>query len=119
MEGLFIQLMIIKKIDISRRLLFDGKEDQLFEEELNVEIDNRIIKFIPDDITPNKFDQLDKQQEIINQSHFVRDNIYNAWKSEEGLTLYYYKTDDYLLIFSMGEFQPARYKLYLESAWNL
>lgn len=107
------------KLNISKRLLFDGKEDQLFDGEFKVEVDTTIIEFIPDQITPNKFNQFDKKQEVINESDFVKDNTYDIWKSEEELTLYYYESSGYLLIFSMGEFQPARYKLYLESAWSL
>ena len=35
----------------------------------------------------------------------------------DGLALNYFMSGEYLFIFANGEYQPARYKIYLEGAW--
>lgn len=42
-----------------------------------------------------------------------------AYRGTDGLSLTYYQTATYLLAFASGEFQPARYKIYLEGVWRL
>ncbi|MGY0040738.1 hypothetical protein [Pedobacter sp. NJ-S-72] len=91
----------------------------MFDGEFCIAVENITVKFIPDEIISGRFNELQNKQEIIDQSDFSENSTCNTWTSEDGLTIYYYKVDAYLLIFSLGEFQPARYKFYLESVWRL
>jgi hypothetical protein len=97
--------------------LFDGFEDALFEKKFSVAIDNIQVHFDAYDITPNKFYALADKSPFVNGPDFYVNEKENIYKSAEGLPLYFLEQDRFVLIFSLGEYQPGRYQLFLEQAW--
>ncbi|RZK98047.1 MAG: hypothetical protein EOO62_27085 [Hymenobacter sp.] len=43
----------------------------------------------------------------------------HAYEGTDNMGLTYCRADTYLFIFASGEFQPGRYKIYLEGVWQL
>jgi hypothetical protein len=41
------------------------------------------------------------------------------YKGSDGLRLYFSKKGNTVVVFAYGEFQPTRYKLYLEGIWKI
>lgn len=108
----------MKKLDSKRCKLFDGIESNLYEKVFVLEVEGKQVKFIVDDITPNKLISLTEKTQIITEANFGSRND-TFFTSEDRLQVYYLKSKTFILIFSFGEFQPARYKLYLESVYRL
>lgn len=107
----------MRKLKLDRSKLFDGLEDELFEKDFSVEVENKIICFIADDLTPNKLVNLKNYHLIINELDLKLEN--STVVTKDRLQVYYLKNSDLLIIFSLGEFQPSRYMLFIEGAWSL
>ena len=80
------------------------------------------IKF--SDFANNNFEDLrkvitpDDFETIVKTGGFNADFL-NLYKGSERLRLYYSKKGNTLAVLAYGEFQPTRYKLYLEGVWEL
>lgn len=83
----------------------------------SVEVENKIICFIADDLTPNKLVNLNNYHLIINELDLKLEN--STVVTKDRLQVYYLKNSNLLIIFSFGEFQPSRYVLFIEGAWSL
>lgn len=68
-------------------------------------------------ILHNQFSNLVEIDLIIDDIETSKTDV--GFLSKDSFQLYYLKTKNLLLLFSMGEFQPARYMLYLENVWQL
>lgn len=112
----------MKNINIERRLIFDGSE---------IDIPVQIaINIGSDKITINKkevyINTLSELKEKVSENQFETLSAGLIVKKIGNQTLYYIGklmaryilTDKYIVILSFGEFQPDRYKIYLESAWE-
>ncbi len=88
---------------ISKQLLFDGLENELVTTSFTLTIERTTLVVSMNDITG---------------STAVPPQYPGKQKSREGLELYYLQKAPYLIQFSFGEFQPARYMLYLEAVWK-
>ena len=42
-----------------------------------------------------------------------------AFKGTDKLSLKFYLSGKFIVVFALGEFQPNRYKIYLEGIWQL
>ncbi len=42
-----------------------------------------------------------------------------AFKGSDQLSLKFFLVGSYVMVFALGEFQPGRYKIYLEGIWQL
>ncbi|OJX32932.1 MAG: hypothetical protein BGO86_13180 [Chryseobacterium sp. 36-9] len=111
------------KLDTNKKLLFDGFENDIFKKEFLLKEKKINIK----NIINNRFKKL---REIINENNFntiIKDlniikhnELFESYKSsDDSLSIYYLIDDNNLFIFSYGEFQPARYILYLEGIYSL
>jgi hypothetical protein len=111
---------MITKYEITKSLLFDGDEAEAVHKSFNLPAGD--VKF--SDFANNNFEDLRK---VITQDDFetiVKTGGFNAdflnlYKGSERLRLYYTKQGNTIAVFAYGEFQPTRYKLYLEGLWKL
>ncbi len=107
--------------------LFDGLEDNLFGQEFSVVVPTYSKVLIkPLNLVSNKFGNLsaiigeDALQVIVQTKHFRYENgLFPAYVGTDELSLYFALVENTLLIFSMGEYQPARYIFYLEGVWQV
>jgi len=112
----------MNKISNDRTKLFDGLEDSIEKEKIQLKNTNLSIN----DIIKNPVEDLksfigdNDFQKIIKDLKINEDNnMFISYKSQNGLDIYYVIKNSELVIFSYGEFQPARYQLYLEGIYSL
>lgn len=117
----------ITSIEVETRKLFDGFEKNLFGNSYSVPVKNYgLIRVDPSIIEKNSFDQLSNifsaqvLAKIADEKKFVFDTgIFPGFVGTDELDLKYLLVQDLVLIFSIGEFQPARYIFYFEGAWKI
>lgn len=107
----------MKNLNYNRVKLFDGLENELFDKDFLLEIENKKVVFIADDLTPNKLANLTDRKLFINELDLTFNNI--IIHTKDRLQVYYLKEQELLIVFSLGEYQPARYMLFLEGVWEL
>lgn len=110
------KILQLKKLNFNRVKIFDGFENQLFESDFSIEIENKTIPFIAYDLTPNKLIHLDFYSQIIDDLDLVNNK---SITTKDRLEVYYLKSENLLIIFSMGEYQSGRYMLFLEGVYHL
>lgn len=117
----------IAPIEVETKKLFDGFEKNLFSNIYSVSIRGYgLIKVDPSIIEKNSFDQLSTVfnaqvlDKIAGEKKFMFDaGIFPGFVGTGELDLKYLLVEDLVLIFSIGEFQPARYIFYFEGAWKI
>jgi hypothetical protein len=112
-------------IVMQREKLFDGFEEDIAHQSFEMsngsityiiqfsDIIHAPLKDLSAKISRSCFDRL--------LQHFSlqgKTSLLGEYKSEESLTIYYVIRDDTVILFSFGEYQPARYMLYLEGFWT-
>ena len=107
----------MRLLEFKRTKLFDGIEDGLFDTDFQLNIEGKSVLFIVDDITPHKLIDCPVKEDVINKLLLESDGISNIVTKEQRLQVYYLNEDDLLIIFSMGEYQPGRYMLFLEGVF--
>lgn len=116
---------MIKSLEFKSKLLYDGTSQHFYENA--IELYNKlysvnIIEFkyfnkIKNDFVPSDVLQILSELKDIRQSDYFPD----SYIGRDQLPLKY-KVDEkenVLIIVSHGEFQPGRYKLYLEGIWKI
>ncbi|WP_415327930.1 hypothetical protein [Chryseobacterium sp. MMS23-Vi53] len=70
----------------------------------------------------NPLRELKKEIDAENFNLIIKENKFNLinnfiekYTSENGLEIYYLKKNDFIFLFSYGEYQPGRYILFLEA----
>ncbi|SEO25125.1 hypothetical protein SAMN05192574_106271 [Mucilaginibacter gossypiicola] len=112
---------MITKYEVTKSLLFDGDEADAVHKTFNLPAGD--IKF--SDFANNNFEDLQKIltpddfKVIVKTAGFSTGGFLNLYQGSERLRLYYAKKGDTIIVFAYGEFQPTRYKLYLEGVWAL
>lgn len=111
---------------VGKSLFFDNTDDGFYDKHL-IKLENgEEIIFSP--IGISKLKELEKNQNNI-LLNFILDScpsIYRfaptpdffGYKNEDDLTVCYHETDNYLLVVSLGESQPGRYKIYIEGVFK-
>jgi len=107
--------------------LFDGLEENIFGQEFEVVLGNHEkISINPSLLDDNKFKNLppvigeSTVSAIAESKRFSYEaGLFPGYVGTDGLDLRYLFVENVLLIFSIGEYQPARYKLYFEGAWQV
>jgi len=122
--------MIFKKV-YNRELVYDGVEKNLYHlekeillingEKIRISIaENENVKELNE--LKNRIDDFDFNL-IIAECNLKASSLLGIFKNQNNLKSYYNivepKTKKYLIILSYGEFQPARYKLYIEGVWEI
>jgi hypothetical protein len=118
---------MIAKYEKVKSLIFDGPEPEILHRSFGRDAGINIVPAIQfNDFAKNEFEDL---QGIINEADFDAivqtggfkpdGGFLNLYKGSRDLRLYFCKRGNVVLVFAYGEFQPARYMLYLEGIWTL
>ena len=114
----------VNLISLDRKLLFDGLDEGFYQFVFTPQIpdlpavamedmdDNFFHNLIPL-IGPQAFSQ------ILQAGDFMKNSSAYAFKGTDNLSLRFWLRSNTLLVFAMGEFQPNRYKVYLEGRWHI
>lgn len=112
--------------DIEKKKLFDGAEDVLVDKTFVIKYDKREYSFKVIDFDNNTLEKLFKTinqgaiDTITNEGSFTKkDGVIEIYKGTEDLRLHYVIKDNLIFILAFGEFQPTRFKVYLEGIWNM
>lgn len=109
---------------IKREKIFDGIESEFLKKVFKQNIDGKIISFsardfynnplrdLKNEISNNEFDML-----ISTEKFSKEKNFFENYKSQENLNVYYMVKEGKIFIISFGEFQPARFLIFIESIW--
>lgn len=116
----------MRKLDyFKREKIFDGTEDEFLKKVFKQDVGGEVIGFLPQDfynnplrdlrneMSNNDFDRFVSTEKLIKEENFFED-----YKSPENLKVYYMIKEDKMFIFSFGEFQPARFLIFIESIWK-
>jgi hypothetical protein len=117
----------LSRLSTSTIKLFDGLEENLFGREFEVIVGSLGRTLVnPSMMDKNKFKSLapligEKAMSMIVESkHFKYEGgLFPGYVGTDSLDLYYLLVENTLLIFSLGEYQPARYIFYFEGAWQV
>jgi hypothetical protein len=118
---------MILKHSVEKQLLFDGMEDDLVADPVTLKqfgidtpvryvvINNHNLELLRQEIPESDFHY------IMRTGSFTLDGngFIKVYTGSDGLPLYYVKKEKQILVFATGEYQPARYKLYLEGVWEM
>jgi hypothetical protein len=108
-----------------KTLIFDNVEDHFYDDQ-TIELPNsHLISFSPQNVVrldslevPEKKQLLDA---ILNACpgvyrHTVTADLF-SYRNNEGLGVYFKEDGGFLLVAALGEFQPARYKIFVEGVF--
>lgn len=111
----------MRKIALPRTLLFDGPETILPAARFELTVADRLIGFSVEEITALPLEDYagPGYEKMILETVGIGTDTRGHYKSREGLELYCLEKNGHVLLFSFGELQPARYQLYVESAWQV
>lgn len=119
--------MALVHLPIPATKLFDGLNDEFYDFTHQFE-KPLAVSIRPTDFYCQAFSQLATVlsppdfSQLVREGHFRKTNSLFAEHTYEGtdeFDLTYCLIDTYLFIFASGEFQPGRYKIYLEGVWQV
>ncbi|WDF79317.1 hypothetical protein PQ469_04785 [Mucilaginibacter sp. KACC 22773] len=111
----------------AKSLIFDGPEQEILHKSFDLSRETALgITIKLDDFANNTLEDLRGVissadfEFIVKTGAFVSDGGFlNLYKGSNNLRLYYNKKGNTIIVFAYGEFQPARYMLYLEGFWTI
>lgn len=115
----------MKKLNYITKKLYDGLEDSCLTEKFTISIESKNYSVNLKEFYNNSFNDLDEIigliefNTIVVNEKFVRNDFDRKFYSTENLELLYLQKEDYLIIFSYGEIQPARYLLTVECIYSI
>lgn len=117
--------MKLKKIQ-GKSLIYDSTDDMFYDNH-TIELNNGdSLVFSPTDVTRLKDLEKNKKNDLLAFILKSCNSIYRfaptpdlyGYKNEDGVLVYFKETDRYLLVASLGETQPSRYKIYVEGVFE-
>lgn len=113
-----------KNQKVKKEKLFDGQDTDLltFSLPLNgkeVKISSFFNNSLRNLVSDEGIDPVDFEKLILGENFEKKGSLIQNYYSEENLQIYYFIDNGQIYLFSFGEFQPARYILYIEGAWYL
>ena len=100
-----------------KQLLFDtSNENEIYNNFHKIELENSIVSFYFNEL--KGFEEIELNNKDLEFVIFscggkIRKGLI-SYKNEDGLKIYCLNTSSHLFLFSIGEFQPSRYKMTLE-----
>ncbi len=118
---------MVSKYEKVKSLLFDGDEQEAVNKSFSINTSINIDAPIGfKDFADHNFEELcavivdDDFKTIVKSAGFNTDGGFlNLYQGSDRLRLYYCKKGNIVIVFAYGEFQPTRYKLYVEGIWIL
>ena len=115
-----------KLIEIPRQKLYDGIGTETDKQRFKVMIGKEEVKFKLADFDQNDLYKLRLEvngeafNSLLQTEKFQKpeDNLFENYLTPERLNVYFLVRENYILILSFGEFQPARDMIFLESVWK-
>ena len=115
----------MKCITTPKEKLFDGQDQDFYTFKHQFDVLNDLVIY-ERDFRKNYFDDLEKImspeefEQIMREGHFTKPKgPFGNYLGSDGLSLSYFVSNGLLFVFANGEFQPARYKIYLEGIWQM
>lgn len=115
----------------TKKMLFDGDEAKAYPFSFDTHVEGELINIKASDFYDNFLVNLKSEvdeetfQDILVEGGFEkRDRIVETYLGSDRLTLYYFyknsenSADRFLFIFSFGEVEPTRFRIYLEGVWK-
>jgi hypothetical protein len=112
---------MLEKSTASKQLLFDtSNENEIYNNSLTIELEKEVVTFRFNELIGLEETELNNRDlEIILSSSEGRiKKGLITYKNEDGLKIYCLDTPSNLFLFSIGEFQPCRYKMILECSFR-
>jgi len=111
--------MELKQIE-GKNLIYDGLEDSYYNEHTFKLNNGDEIKFSPLNIL--KLKELQKIEEVLYSCPNIRKSSIthelSSYKNEDNLSVSFKETDKYIIIISLGELQPGRYRISIEKVFS-
>jgi hypothetical protein len=114
----------VNLISLDRKLLYDGLDEGFYQFVFNPQIPG-LPSIATDDFDENYFQKLipligpQAFSQLLQEGDFMKNSNEYAFKGTDKLSLRFLLRGNTLLVFAMGEFQPNRYKIYLEGIWDI
>ncbi|XZF16310.1 hypothetical protein ACTHGU_09235 [Chitinophagaceae bacterium MMS25-I14] len=116
---------MIKKLAIQKHLLADGDDADIAKNDFrNTDENGKVYRVHIDNL--KHLDELGREIDredftaIIKDGNFLENKGFiKVYRGSDDLQLYYNKEGNIISVYAFGEFQPARYKLYLEGRWEI
>ena len=114
----------VKIISLDKKLLFDGLEEGFYQFTFKP-VFSGPPEITLDDIYENFFQKLiavvgpQAFSQILKEGDFMKYSNEYAFKGTDKLSLKFFASGSDLVVFALGEFQPNRYKIYLEGIWQI
>lgn len=113
---------MIQIVEHPNQILFEGSEQDCSKQTFNVYGEEvRLSNFYntPLRYLENKIGTADFKCITQRENLKLEGNIYDIYKTPDGLEAYFFLTEHFIYIFSFGEYQPARFILKIESLWKI
>lgn len=117
--------MTMYHLPAEKKLLFDGQDEGFYTFKSPFNIPHEVTVY-ERDFRKNYFNDLEKIMSPDAFEKLLKEGLFSKSKGSlkgylgsDGLSLNYFMVSDFLLIFANGEFQPDRYKIYLEGIWQI
>jgi hypothetical protein len=113
--------MNLKQIAAKYFFLSSSDENEIFNKSHSLQVEDKMIYFKFCDLI-----ELEQVKQIFsaNNNAIILSSIMGlkkgllTFKNEDGLKIYIKDSIDYILVISIGEFQPCLYKIYIESIFK-
>lgn len=115
----------MKRIEIKGdKTIFDGTEPSFYTKRFQIVADHQVLNFSLKDFRKNQLLTLKKSNPTIDFKSIINHHTFIFYKNidyrtEQDQLIYFYIKDNYLILLSYGEWQPARYIIHAESVWRL
>lgn len=115
---------MIKVIEKKNLKLYDGEELELRNAIFSIDVNGIFVKIKVLDFYNNPLRNItsiinqEELENIVTVQNFEKTRkLFIDYKSINNLDIYYCQHENLILLFSMGEFQPGRYLIFLEGMW--
>ena len=114
----------VKAVSLDKKLLYDGLGDGFYQFSFTPD-SSALPAIATDDIYENFFRKLipivgpEAFSQILAEGGFMKYSNEYAFKGTDKLSLKFYLSGKFIMVFALGEFQPNRYKICLEGIWQL
>lgn len=114
----------VKVISLDKKLVFDGLDEEFYQ--FSLTIDRLGLPAISsDDIYENFFQNLiplvgpQAFSQMLDEGGFMKYSNKYSFKGSDKLSLKFFLSNNIIVVFALGEYQPSRYKIYLEGIWQI
>lgn len=115
----------MEHVVIRKEKLFDGQDKDFYTFKYSCQVPRELMIY-ERDFRKNHLDDLERIMnpedfgQLMREGHFVKPKgPFGNYSGSDNLSLNYFLSNGLLFVFANGEFQPSRFKIYLEGVWKL